>query len=132
MQGSTLPELKPALTLRFEALTAVDGAISAGLERHLSLAAATVADDGVHLPGSTTVAALGTTGSTAGRAAARLILEALLSEELLLAGRKNEFVAAVTAGQGLVLVHGYKPPKNMLFTRAIGDESCPVPDNGYE
>ena len=106
MLFSFLNQSEPALTLGFEALTAVDGPISTGLEGHLGLAAAAVTDDGVHLPGSTTVAVLGTTGSAACRAAARLILEALLSEELLLAGRENEFVAAVTAGQGLVFVHG--------------------------
>ena len=101
-----LIQSEPVLALRFEALTAVDGTISTGLERNLGLAAAAVADHGVHLAGGTAIAVLGTTGSAAGRAAARLILEALLSEELLLAGRENEFVAAVTAGQGLVFVHG--------------------------
>jgi hypothetical protein len=101
-----LIQSEPALTLGFEALTAVDGPISTGLEGHLRLATATVTNDGEHLPGGTTVAILGAARSTAGRATARLILEALLSEELLLAGRENEFVAAVTAGQGFVFVHG--------------------------
>ena len=99
-------ESEPALTLCFEALAAIDGTISAGLEGHLGLTAAAVADHGEHLPGGTAVAVLGTTCSAASRSAARLILEALLSKELLLAGRENEFVAAVTAGQGFVFVHG--------------------------
>ena len=96
----------PGLTLCFEALSAVNGTISAGLERNLGFAAAAVTDHSVHLAGSTTVAVLGTTGSAAGGAAAGLILEALLREKFLFAGRENKFVAALTAGQGLVLVHG--------------------------
>lgn len=97
---------EPGLTLSFEALTAIHGTISAGLERNLGLAAASVTDHGVHLAGSTAVAILRTTGSAAGGAAAGLILEALLREKFLFAGRENEFVAALTAGQGLVFVHG--------------------------
>ena len=72
----------PGLTLCFEALTAVNGTISAGLERNLGFAAAAVTDHSVHLAGSTTVAVLGTTGSAAGGAAAGLILEALLREKV--------------------------------------------------
>ena len=99
-------ESEPGLALCFEALTAVHGTISAGLERNLGLAAAAVADHGIHLAGSTAVAVLGTARSAAGRAAAGLILEALLSEEFLFIRRENEFVAAFTAGQGFVFVHG--------------------------
>ncbi len=94
------------LTLRFKALTAVHGPISAGLERNLCLAAASVANYGVHLAGSAVVAVLGAMGGTARLAAGGLILEALLSEKFLFARGENEFVAAVTAGQGLVFVHG--------------------------
>jgi hypothetical protein len=97
---------EPSLALSVEALTAVNGTISAGLEGNLGLAAAAVADHGEHLAGGTAVAVLGPTGSAAGGAAAGLILEALLREEFLFAGRENEFVAAITAGQGFVLVHG--------------------------
>ncbi len=92
-------ESEPVLTLCFEAVTAVHGTISAGLEGNLGFAAAAVADHGEHLPGSTAIAVLGPTGSAAGRAAGGLILDILLK---------------------------------MLFTRAIGEDSCPVPDNGYE
>ena len=97
---------EPSLALSVEALTAVNGTISAGLEGNLGLAAAAVADHGEHLAGGTAVAVLGTARSTASRAAAGLILEALLRKEFLFAGRENELVAALTAGQGLVLVHG--------------------------
>ena len=123
---------EPVLTLRLKAVAAVHGTVSARLERNLRLASAAVADHGEHLPGSAAVAVLGFAGVTAGLAPAGLILEALLGVEFLFAGRENKFVAAVTAGQSLVFVHGSNPPKKMLFTRAIGDESCPVPDNGYE
>ena len=99
-------ESEPVLTLCFEAVTAVHGTISAGLEGNLGFAAAAVADHGEHLPGSTAIAILGPTGSAAGGAAAGLILEALLREKFLFTGRENEFVAALTAGQGFVLVHG--------------------------
>ena len=125
-------ESEPVLTLCFEAVTAVHGTISAGLERNLSLTSAAIADDRVHLPGSTAITVLCATRGTAGRAAAGLILETFLSEKFLFAGRKNEFVAAIPAGQGFVFVHGCIPPKKMLCTRAIGNESCPVTDNGYE
>ena len=97
---------EPGLTLRFEALTAVHGTISAGLERNLGFAAATVTDHSVHLAGSTAIAVLCTAGSTAGRAPAGLVLKAFLRKKFLFAGRENEFVAAFTAGQGLVFVHG--------------------------
>ena len=119
------------LTLGFEALAAVHGTISAGLEGDLSLTAAAIADHGVHLAGAIAVAVLSPTGSAAGGAAAGLILEALLSKELLLAGGEHELIAAVTAGQGFVFVHGNTLLK-MLFTRTIGEEESSVPDNGYE
>ena len=99
------------LLLSFIALTAVNGPVSAGLERNLGLTSAAIADHSVHLAGSTVVAILGTTGSTARRAAAGLILKTLLSKKFLFTRRENEFVAAVTAGQGFVFVHGGKPPK---------------------
>ncbi len=93
------------LALRLEALTAVHGPVSAGLEGNLRGLSAAVADHFVHLAGAI-AAVLGTAGGAAGRAAAGLILETLLREEFLLAGRENEFVAAVAAGQSLVLVNG--------------------------
>ena len=110
-------ESEPVLTLCFEAVTAVHGTISAGLEGNLSFTAAAVADHGEHLPWSTAVAVLCSAGSAARRTAGGLILEALLGKEFLLARRENEFVAAVTAGQSLVFVHGSYPPKNVVYPR---------------
>ena len=98
--------LIPVLLLSGIALTAVYRTVSAGLERNLGLASASVTDYGIHLARSAAVTILRAAGSTASRAAAGLILEALLRKKFLFARRENEFVAAVTAGQGLVLVHG--------------------------
>ena len=112
-----LAKSEPGLTLCFEALTAVHGTISAGLERNLSLASAAIADNGIHLPGSTAIAILCATGGTAGRAAAGLVLEALLRKKFLFARRENKFIAALTAGQGLVLVHGKILLKNVVYPR---------------
>ena len=92
--------------MRREAIAAVHGTIATGLEGNLGGAAAAVADHFVHLTGSSVAAVLGTTSSAASGAAAGLVLEALLGEESLLGSRENEFVAAVTAGQSLVLIHG--------------------------
>ena len=86
-------------------LTAVHGPVSAGLEGNLRGAAAAVADHFVHLARAI-AAILSTAGGAAGGAAAGLVLEALLREKFLFAGRENEFVAALTAGQSLVFVHG--------------------------
>ena len=47
----------------------------------------------------------GLAGLAAGLAAGGLVLEALLGVELLLAGGKHEFSAAVAANQRLVLIH---------------------------
>jgi hypothetical protein len=66
---------------------------------------ATVADDFVHLTLATARILSGTTGSTASRATAGLVLKALVREELLLAGREHEFTATVATGQGFVLIH---------------------------
>jgi len=110
-------ESEPVLALCFEAVAAVHGTISAGLEGNLGFASAAIADHGEHLTGSTAIAVLGPTGSAAGRAAGGLVLEALLGKEFLLTGRENEFVAAVTTGESLVFVHGSYPPKNVVYPR---------------
>ena len=70
-------------TVLGEAFTAVHGPISTGLEGHLGGAAAAVADHFVHLA-FTAVATVLTAGGAAGGAAAGLVLEALVSVELLL------------------------------------------------
>ena len=105
------------LTLRFETIAAVHGTISAGLERNLSLTSAAVANDSEHLAGSTAVAVLGLAGITAGLAPAGFVLETLFGVEFLFAGRENEFVATITAGQSFVFVHGSYPPKMLFYPR---------------
>ena len=105
--------LEAALTLLLEAGTAVDRTIAAGLERNLSGLAAAIADHVKHLTLATGSAAtiLRATGCAAGRATTGLILEALVSIELLLGSGENELGAALTASQSLVLEHGIYPPK---------------------
>jgi len=107
-------ELVAALTVCLEACAAIYRAISAGLERNLSVLAAAVTDYIVHLTLATICAAIGlTTSCTACGATAGLILEALVSIELLLRSGKNEFCVALTAYQSLVFEHGKYPPKCM-------------------
>ena len=83
-----------------------------GLEGNLGGAAAAIADYFEHLAG---VGVAGTIGGTAlgaaGLATGGLVLEALLGEESLLGSREHELIAAVTAGQGFVLVHSGIPPQ---------------------
>ena len=96
------------------AIAAVYRTISAGLERNLGGLSAAIADHIVHNALSIAVLAIGSTaGSTASRAAAGLILEALVSIELLFGSGENELVAALTAGQSLVLIHGIIPSSNV-------------------
>ena len=82
--GKTDILLVLALAVALEAIAAVDRTVAAGLERHLRGRSATITDDLVHLPVAP-VGVLAVTASTAASgAAARLILEALVSKELLL------------------------------------------------
>ena len=77
-----------------EALAAVYGTVGLGLEGNLGLAAATGAGSGEELTGTTG----GVLASvTAVLAALGLVLEALLSVELLLTGGEHELVAALFA-----------------------------------
>jgi hypothetical protein len=77
-----------------EALGAVDGTISLGLEGNLGFLTASSAGGGEELTGATGSLL---TSVTAALAALGLVLEAALSVELLLAGGENEFVAALFA-----------------------------------
>ena len=86
-----------------EALAAVDGAVALGDEGDGRGRAAGGTGRLVHLAGSGSAVRLA--GRTAFLATGGLVLEALLGVELLLAGGKHEFSAAVTANQRLVLVH---------------------------
>lgn len=74
------------------------------MERELSLAAALGADSSEVL----TLASLSILSLVAASLAAlRLVLEALFSIELLLARRKDEFLAAISACEGYVLVNDF-------------------------
>lgn len=87
-----------ALAVAFEAIAAVHRAVATGLERHLRGGATTVTNDFVHLA-ITTVGVLAVTASTAASGAtARLILESLVSKELLLGTGEHELSTAIAAG----------------------------------
>ena len=88
-----------------EAVAAVDGLVATRLEGNLRLLAAVGADRGEHLALRTGIAVGGAERGTALRAAARLVLEALLGIESLLGSTEDEFLAAVTANEGFVLIH---------------------------
>lgn len=127
--------LVTALTLGVEALAAVYGTITAGLERHLGGAAAAVADYFIHLTiaGVAGAAALGSaTVGTASRAAAGLVLKALFGEEGLLRAREYEFSATLAAGQGFVLIHDGFPPKFIIYPNLCALPSLPwIPSIGF-
>ena len=100
-----------------EAIAAVNRAIGLRLERNTRFAAAGSAGSGEILTG--------TTGSVlacvaAGLAALRLILEASLSVELLLAGSENELVAAFFAYSSLIFVHDF----TLSFEKYIALSLC--------
>ena len=88
-----------------EAIAAIHRLVAARLEGNLGLLAAIRADRGEHFALRASAAVLGTERCTALRAAARLVLEALLRVELLLADRKDEILTAILAYQCFVLEH---------------------------
>ena len=77
-----------------EALAAVHGTVSLGLEGNLCLAAAACAGSSEKFTGATCVVLASVTASLA---ALGLILEAALSIEFLLTGGEGEFLAALFA-----------------------------------
>ena len=85
-----------------EAGAAVDGPVVTGLERNLGGGTAVCAHGVKHFA---LAIAGGLPGSSAVLAADGLILEALLSVELLLASRKDEFLTAILTNQCLVFEH---------------------------
>ena len=88
----------------FEALAAVNGSVAAGLESELSFAATL----GANCHEILALASLSILSLVAAcLAALRLILEALFSIELLLARREDEFLAAISACEGYVLVNDF-------------------------
>ena len=97
---------------RREALAAVDGTVVLGNKGHARRAAALGANGLVHLTRAIAGATAGLAGIAAFLAAQRLVLEALFRIELLLAGSKHKFLAAILANQRLVFVHWNFPPLN--------------------
>src|SRR5215472_14729614 len=86
-----------------EAVQAVDGPAAGRNERHLRQPAAAVADHVVHDARRSAPAAVRLAPVVAAVvAAARLVLQALGRVELLLAGREDELLAAVTTVEQLV------------------------------
>ena len=86
-----------ALAIPLETVAAVDRTVATGLERHLRGRSAAIADDFVHLAVTTVGVLAVAAGATASGAAARFILEALVSKELLLGRRENELGATIAA-----------------------------------
>ena len=91
--------------MRREAIAAVHGLIATRLEGNLGLLAAVSADRGEHLALRAGISILRAERSTALRAAARLILEALLSVERLLRRAEDKLLVAIAANEGFVLIH---------------------------
>ena len=89
--------LVAALALGVEALTAVYGPVSAGLERHLGGAAAAIANHFVHLARAAVPTVIITLVCPTGRTAAWFISEALLSKKGLFRSSKGEFGATIAA-----------------------------------
>jgi len=101
------------LPVASEAIAAHDRTVGAGLERNLAGSPARCANRIVHLAGGVvTVTAIAGTAigvtlasNPAGFAALRLICKAFFGEKLLLVGSKGEFLSAIFADDGLVVVH---------------------------
>ena len=99
--------------LVLEAVSAVDGLVAAGLERHFCRASAAAAGRAEHLPLTAAVetrpaaaaALLRFTRSPAIRATARLVLKTLLGIELLLAGGEGELLSTIHARDELIGIH---------------------------
>ena len=149
---AVLTGIAPRRTALLEAVAAVDRLVATGLERHARFAAAVAACGGEHLAlaavsaataaaatvtaarvsaaTATTAASatLGATRSAVGRATGRGVLETAAGVKLLLAGRPDEFLPAVLAGQGLVLkahvgiLHSSRPTSR--FVRAREPPKC--------
>src|SRR5439155_2464899 len=125
----------PLRPLLFEAIGAVDRLVAARLERNARFLAAVAANRAEHLALTTAVSATAAaaTTTTAGatrravsRATARRVLQSTRGVELLLAGRPDELLPAVAAGQGLVLkTHVISPPlRKSVSVRTV----CNLPD----
>src|SRR5206468_8423041 len=96
-------------------------AVAAHRAEHLALTTAVSAT-----AAATTTTAAGATRRAVSRAAARRVLQSTRGLELLLAGRPDELLPAVAAGQGLVLeTHVISPPlRKSVSVRIV----CNLPD----
>ena len=97
------------------ALAAIDRSVVLRDERHASRSATLRTGGLIHfaLLSLTGSRAAVLAGDAAGLAAGRLILEALLRVELLLTSGEHKFLATVSAGQSLVLIHGIFPSEKI-------------------
>ena len=101
------------LPLASEAIAAHDRTVGAGLERNLAGSAAFRANCVIHLARCVvavsaiagTASGCALTSDTAGFAALRFVRKAFFGEKLLLVGSKGEFLSAIFADDGLVVVH---------------------------
>jgi hypothetical protein len=101
------------LPVTSEAIAAHDRTVGAGLEWNLTGLPTLCANRIVHLAGGivTVSAVAGTaigvsfTSNPAGFATLRFIRKAFLGEKLLFGGSKGEFLSAIFADDGLVVVH---------------------------
>lgn len=90
-----------------ETIAAVDGAITAGLERNLARLAALGANGIEHLTAAAAISAtnIALASITAALATLRLIGKALLCKKLLFAGSESELLAAIFTSDLFVLEH---------------------------
>ena len=100
-----------------EAGAAVNRTIALGLEGYLGGGTAAVADYFEVLTLGTSGILAVTASSAALVAAGGIVLEALVSEELLLRSAEHEFLAAITAHKSLVFKHGWFPPFSLFCPR---------------
>jgi hypothetical protein len=89
--------------LSSEAIAAVNRTVVAGLKRNLAGLSALCAYRVEHLASASARTAFARVA--ANLAALRLVGEAFFGVELLFTGRKREFLSAILADEGLVVVH---------------------------
>ena len=101
------------LPVASEAIAAHDRTVGAGLERNLTGFSALCANRIVHLAGcivavsaiAGTASGCALTSDAAGFATLRFVRKTFFGEKLLLVGSKGEFLSAIFADDGLVVVH---------------------------
>ena len=91
--------------LSAETIAAIDRTITARLKWNRAGVPALRTNGIEHSTLTTVVSGVAFTGIAAGLTALRFIGKAFLREKLLLAGSKGELLAAILAGDGLVLKH---------------------------